>query len=153
VLVAHSAGRGTKNDDSRVLADITRAVGSKDSVMTVAGDLDARVLRSIIGRAGFAIVSRYHAMVSALACGTPVMVVGWGHKYRETLALFDLESWHLDWHECRAEHLQSMALGLEASESCLRASILQRLPAVLTAASENFELVRRALELRATLKA
>ena len=36
------------------------------------------------------VTSRFHAMISALVERTPLLVVGWSHKYGEVLAQFGL---------------------------------------------------------------
>jgi len=52
---------------------------------------DAMALRTLIGTASFVVGSRYHALVSALAQGVPVLAAGWSHKYEELLRDFDCE--------------------------------------------------------------
>ena len=52
---------------------------------------DALRIKGIIAEASFVFSSRYHGVVSSLATCTPVVVLGWSHKYRELLADFSLE--------------------------------------------------------------
>ena len=40
-------------------------------------------LRHIISACDFLLASRFHAMISSLAVGVPVIILGWSHKYRE----------------------------------------------------------------------
>ena len=59
-------------------------------------DINTASIRRIISQADVLVTSRYHAMISGLALEIPTVVIGWGHKYRETMAYFGLEEFSLD---------------------------------------------------------
>ena len=59
-------------------------------------DINTASIRRIISQADVLVTSRYHAMISGLALEVPTVVIGWGHKYRETMAYFGLEEYSLD---------------------------------------------------------
>jgi len=59
-------------------------------------DINTASIRRIISQADVLVTSRYHAMISGLAIEIPTIVIGWGHKYRETMAYFGLEEYSLD---------------------------------------------------------
>ncbi len=59
-------------------------------------DINTASIRRIISQADVLVTSRYHAMISGLSLGVPTVVIGWGHKYKETMAYFDLEEYSLD---------------------------------------------------------
>ena len=50
---------------------------------------DPRVLKWLLGQAYFVIGSRFHALVSALSQGVPVLATGWSHKYETLLSEYD----------------------------------------------------------------
>lgn len=46
-------------------------------------------LKGVIGTASLLVGSRFHALVSALSQGVPVVAAGWSHKYEELLSGYD----------------------------------------------------------------
>jgi coenzyme F420 hydrogenase subunit beta len=103
------------------------------------------VLRALISRGDALVTSRFHAMISALATTTPVLVVGWSHKYAEVLREFDLEEWVLDFAEVPAAGLVDRVESLLETGPSIRATITARLPAVRARAEVNFDAIRRGL--------
>ncbi|MDK2982136.1 MAG: colanic acid/amylovoran biosynthesis protein [Chloroflexota bacterium] len=59
-------------------------------------DINTASIRAIIDTADVLVTSRYHAMISGLCLAVPTVVIGWGHKYKETMAYFDLGDYSLD---------------------------------------------------------
>lgn len=59
-------------------------------------DINTASIRAIIATADVLVTSRYHAMISGLCLAVPTVVIGWGHKYKETMAYFDLAEYSLD---------------------------------------------------------
>jgi len=57
---------------------------------------NALVIKATISNAEFVFSSRYHGVVSGLSTGTPVLVFGWSHKYRELLQDFGLAQWLIE---------------------------------------------------------
>ena len=53
---------------------------------------DAREIKSFISNSYITITARFHGLVSALSTGTPVMAIGWSHKYQELLQDFNAEN-------------------------------------------------------------
>ena len=60
-------------------------------------DINTRGVRQIIGSTDGLVASRFHAMVAGLSLCVPTMVIGWSHKYRETLADFGMQSYAIDY--------------------------------------------------------
>ena len=58
-------------------------------------DINTAAIRRIVDLADGLITSRFHAMVSGLITATPTVVIGWSHKYHETLETFGMESFAL----------------------------------------------------------
>ena len=63
-----------------------RASGSVEIVT----DPDPLVLKRYLGESAFVVGSRYHALVSALSQGVPVLAAGWSHKYETLLSEYHL---------------------------------------------------------------
>ena len=122
----------SKMNDGPLAAEIGAMTGAE----VVSGDPSPHQLRSALSACDIVVTSRFHAMVSALATCTPVMVVGWSHKYQEVLAQFGLEHVALDYHDLTATdalaHFDNIALGSETSSK-----IASRLPEVRRAANRS----------------
>jgi colanic acid/amylovoran biosynthesis protein len=54
--------------------------------MEIVTETDPLILKSYLGSSLFVVGSRYHALVSALSQGVPVLAVGWSHKYDALLS-------------------------------------------------------------------
>jgi hypothetical protein len=76
VVLLHSA------EDKEILSELEKA--STD--LLVLHEDNPLHLKGILGTAYLVIASRYHAIISALSQGVPVLGTGWSHKYR---LLFD----------------------------------------------------------------
>lgn len=50
----------------------------------------------LIGSSQFIITSRYHPAVFSLSLGTPVIIIGWSHKYKELMKLFKQEGYYIN---------------------------------------------------------
>jgi polysaccharide pyruvyl transferase WcaK-like protein len=143
-LLPHSTlETGRKNNDLRVCRSIFAHLSSETRVTYLSDDYDARVLRAIIGSADFFIGSRFHSMVSALRSSVPLLVIGWGHKYREVMEMFGLEPWVLDWKAVSRAKLSDRFAALEQEAAEVRSRIQQNLPRVLHESKKNFALVRQ----------
>jgi len=68
-----------------------------ERIVWVDYDINTRGVREIVGATDGLVASRFHAMVAGLSLCVPTMVVGWSHKYRETLADFGVESYAIDY--------------------------------------------------------
>lgn len=54
---------------------------------------DPIVLKKALGDARVAVASRFHAIVGAVSQSTPVLALGWSHKYAELLNDFEVGEW------------------------------------------------------------
>jgi polysaccharide pyruvyl transferase WcaK-like protein len=66
------------------------------NILWVNYDINSESIRRITSYADVLVTSRFHSMISALAQCIPCLVVGWSHKYHETLADFGLEKYAID---------------------------------------------------------
>ena len=76
---------------------------ANSSIDWVDYDINTASIRAIISNADVLVTSRYHAMISGLCLAVPTVVIGWGHKYKETMAYFDLERYSLDFGDATAD--------------------------------------------------
>lgn len=85
-----------RNNDLRVILDVKEQLNSvpsslRDNITYIERNIRADDIKKMIDLFEIAIVSRFHAMIAALATHTPVFVLGWSHKYREVMTLCGLE--------------------------------------------------------------
>jgi polysaccharide pyruvyl transferase WcaK-like protein len=80
VLVLHETAR-----DAPFVERLGDALGPVPRVVT---EPDPLVLKGILGAAAIVVSSRYHALVSAMSQGVPVVATGWSHKYATLLEDF-----------------------------------------------------------------
>ena len=145
-LVAHSARPNDKlhNNDLPVCRDIYARVASPDKVLFPDAELDSQVLRSLIGRCDLFVASRFHAMVSSLAMGVPTFVIGWSHKYREVLDMFDLAHWAEGGTDVTNAVFEARVRELDADKAKIRAQLKKKLPAVLKTALSQLDVIEAA---------
>ncbi len=147
LLLAHAARPGrpaSRMNDLPLVRDLhERVAHPRCHVLDEA--LAPDVLRALIERAEGIVSSRFHAMISALAVGTPVLVVGWSHKYGEVLRDFGLERWAIDYGELAEADLAERAAALRAEAPEIRARIAERLPAAVAEAGGSLDAVAAAV--------
>lgn len=148
VVFPHSSRRtvtGGRMDDRPVCRAVHELVTSKERCRLVDEPLDHLELRSLIAGCELLVTSRFHAMISALATTTPVLVVGWSHKYREVLDELGLEGCEVDWRAADASLVLDRALDLLDRRDEIRATIAAALPGVRRRSMRNYEVVTSAL--------
>jgi polysaccharide pyruvyl transferase WcaK-like protein len=86
-------------------------------------DVNTRSLRKLIDQCDLLMTSRFHAMIAGLSLGVPVLVIGWSHKYLETLADFGLEKYNADFDDANV-NLAELAKDLLNNHDQISAKIL-----------------------------
>ena len=149
VVFPHSSRRqvtGGRMDDRPVCRLVFERVRTTERVTLVDDPLDHHELRALIAGCELLVTSRFHAMISALATTTPVLVVGWSHKYREVLDEIGLEGCEVDWRAADSDLVFDRTCDLLDRRDEVRATIAAALPAVQARSARNYEVVRDALE-------
>lgn len=143
----HAARRGRRSsrmDDIPLVQDLGDSIAAERFVSLGQG-MPPAVLRALIARADALVTSRFHAMISALSVGTPVLVVGWSHKYEEALRDFGLEAWTMDYSSLDEANLLERFRALRDASAEIRQSIRAHLPAVIDRSWGNFAAIQQAL--------
>ncbi len=133
LLVPHSVRTGTDkthNNDLPLCREIHERLSVSNEVVFVDRELSSQQLRYLIGLCGTFVASRFHAMVSSLAMAVPTLVIGWSHKYKEVLEMFELEEWAFGHDQLTPEHLATRFADLEASRADVQAKLDAHLPEV-----------------------
>lgn len=141
VLLSHSVRTGErpgKMNDVPVCEEIFRRLSHREGCLLITDNLPPAVLRAIVASAVVAVTSRFHAMISALATRTPVLVVGWSHKYQEVLDEFDISGCSLDFSELDRNVLVERLDDVLGRRAELIEAIERHLPAVSARSLANF---------------
>ena len=107
-------------------------------------DINTESIRRIIAQADVLVTSRYHAMISSLALGIPTVVIGWGHKYKETMAYFNLEEYSLDFGSSEANLPDIISVILQNPKNVMD-KITKNQPKVRALAEKQFDYLKRVL--------
>jgi colanic acid/amylovoran biosynthesis protein len=111
VLLANASRDGSAdlwNNDLPIVDAIAERIDDprgQSRLFAVNRSLDTASLRAIMARSDVVLASRFHAMIAALAMGIPVLVLGWGHKYREVLAQYDCGQMAVDYSKIDPSHV------------------------------------------------
>lgn len=132
-LIPHSVRTGTDkthNNDLPLCREIHSRVRIGDDLLFVDRELSSQQLRYLIGRCDLFVASRFHAMVSSLAMAVPTLVIGWSHKYREVLEMFELEEWAFGHDKLTPGYLSQRFTDLDAQRADVQNKLDTHLPEV-----------------------
>lgn len=116
VLVLHETAR-----DAPFADRLRPALGPEPRVVTAA---DPLLLKGLLGAATIVVSSRYHALISAMSQGVPVVATGWSHKYATLLTAFGCPAQLID---VRASSDELRAVLAVASDGPARAAMIATL--------------------------
>ncbi len=148
VLVPHSwrdSDSPGRMNDGPICREIHAGLRTSENVLFLDESLTPTELRAVISRCDALVTSRFHAMISALATSTPVLVVGWSHKYAEVMREFDLEQWVIDFGDLPQSGLGDRTERLLGDRTAVREQITQFLPTVRERSEANFTAIEAAL--------
>lgn len=143
-LIPHSVRLNTEsthNNDLPLCREIARRVGQREGFLFVDGELTSQELRAVIGRCGRFVTSRFHAMISSLSMQVPTVVVGWSHKYREVLDMFELSEWAFGAAEFTPDHTLTELARLSANETEVRERLARNGQSVLAVSMQQADLI------------
>ena len=150
MIVPHSArpdAPASRMNDIPVCRSIYASVADKRRCELVDDNLPPDELRALIGAAEVCVTSRFHAMVSSLATSTPVMVVGWSHKYQEVLDAFGIKGCAIDYSTLTEDELFSRFNDIAHRRHELTETIARALPEVQAGSRVSYEAVAAAAAL------
>ncbi|MHB9140070.1 MAG: polysaccharide pyruvyl transferase family protein [Victivallaceae bacterium] len=152
VVLFPNATRGddmdkTHNNDLPLLKQILSRLSSNDvsSLVAFNQSLNASQIHAVINTCDAVVTSRFHAMVGALSCGKPIIVLGWSHKYLEIMRLFGQEDMVLDHKHSNAAMLMEMIDKLVKELNQRSQQILKSLPSVKASSQKQIAYVQTLL--------
>jgi colanic acid/amylovoran biosynthesis protein len=122
-----------RNNDLPVIAEVASRLAAhpaSDRLLAVRGDVNAAGLRRLVEACSCVAVSRFHAMVGALALGKPVVVLGWSHKYAEVMEQFGLGEWAFDHSEHDPQAFLARVRELVDARESLAERVNEHLPEI-----------------------
>ncbi|WID98767.1 polysaccharide pyruvyl transferase family protein [Bosea vestrisii] len=141
-ILPHSLNTDTgKNNDIAEAKELHQRIADANMTFAIDPPADAKILRAAFSEASFAITSRYHATVAALACGVPPLTISWSFKYSELLGYFAGEDLIIPAGELSAERICTEVAKLAAAAPARRTQLAGLRPQVLRRAAISFEAV------------
>lgn len=125
---------GERNNDLPVIRRVLAGAGSP-SPIAVDVDVNAAAVKAVIAACDVVLVSRFHAMVGALAQAVPVVVLGWSHKYAEVMARFGQQHRVSDYSAVSRDDLVAAVEDALADTAGIAAAIRAGLPGVRAGAT------------------
>ncbi len=149
LLIANAArinSTKTRTNDLFLGDAIYEACGRAEGVRWYHEEMTAEELREHIGRCRFLVGSRFHSMIAGLERGVPVMLIGWSHKYKEVLDMFELGEYAADFSALSRETLMAGFEKLRADEKLIREKCAKHIGAVKESSLDNIRLVCEELD-------
>ncbi len=150
IIIANAAREGSfksRNNDLMVCSEIFRTVRDKSKVRWYAGEMSPEEIRELIGKSEALIASRFHAMIGALEKEVPTLLIGWSHKYKEVLDMFELGEYAEDYSTLELDSLKSKFLGFMHDSSEIREKITRNLPKVKESSLDNIRFIGEIIDL------
>ena len=144
LLIANAARINStkpRTNDLPLGDEVYAACGKKDMVRWYHEEMTAEELREHIGRCRFLVASRFHSMIAGLEREVPVMLVGWSHKYKEVLDMFELGEYTADYSGLSRETLMSGFEKLRTDEELIRRKLADHIDEVRESSRENIRLI------------
>ncbi len=149
MLVAHSVRTGTDkthNNDLPLCREIYAKIKHPQKCLFIDQELSSQELRYWIGECDYFVASRFHAMVSSLAMKVPTLVIGWSHKYREVLEMFELDEWAFGHQDLTKEHLQGRFEKLVENADDIKKKLTRNLPSVKKLSLQQVDVIADVIE-------
>ena len=149
LLIANAARMGstkTRTNDLPLGDEVYAACGKTEGVRWYHEEMTAEELREHIGRCRYLVASRFHAMIAGLERQVPVMLVGWSHKYKEVLDMFELGEYATDFSSLSRESLTAGFEKLKADEALIRDKLAKHIDEVRESSADNIRLISQELD-------
>lgn len=148
VLLSHSfkdTADESRMNDAPLCREIHARLVDPSHCVLIDNSQPPSVLRAMIGRSHVLVTSRFHAMVSGLSTSTPVVVIGWSHKYTEVMGTFGLADLVVGYKDLTLDRLETALDQVDADRPALVKTISDEIEGVRRSARRNFEMIERVL--------
>ncbi|MES9987600.1 MAG: polysaccharide pyruvyl transferase family protein [Candidatus Thiodiazotropha endolucinida] len=131
-----------RNNDLPVIRDIVNQVEGDNNgsapIYYVDFDVNTPGIKLLMSYCRLVMVSRFHAMIAALASGQPVIVLGWSHKYQEVMDFFKLGDLVFDFSQLNSELMMETIRHTLDNEPSIRQKIKQQQKHAMASAYKQF---------------
>jgi colanic acid/amylovoran biosynthesis protein len=125
----------------RAEAELTLPRAVYDQVTWLTFDINSAGIDSLVQRTDVLVTSRFHAMVFGLRLCIPTLVIGWGHKYMETMQRFNQQAYVFDYRH-PSRNLMEVLQEMLSNNQSIRAALRAALDAEIQSSNSQFEYVR-----------
>ena len=142
IIIPHAVrnGESMRNNDVPVINKILEN-STSENVHYFKHIVHPYELRTLISGCDFLLASRFHAMISSLSVGVPVIILGWSHKYQEVLEMFDLPDCFITYNELNAQAVIRLFEKLFPQREILAAKINSKIDEVRKLSDLNFHAI------------
>ncbi len=126
--------RRSYDGDDRVAAELLlAALPDRTGVFAITGEYSPAEYKGLIGRCALFVGGRMHAVISALSCCVPSVLMQYSHKAEGVMRMLDLSGYVWDAKDTPAT-LLALTEAVWAERTALRAELAQRMPAIVAQA-------------------
>lgn len=150
VLIIANAARinshKPRNNDLMICDKVYQRVDNKELVRWYHKEMTAEEIRAYISQCKYLIASRFHAMIGALQKRVPVLLIGWSHKYKEVLDMFELGQYAIDFSLLNIEELQKTFLQFVQNDRDICEKINRNHESVINSSRENIKFIGEVID-------
>tara|TARA_Y100000031_G_scaffold139931_1_gene167180 strand:- start:426 stop:1334 length:909 start_codon:yes stop_codon:yes gene_type:complete len=134
-----------KNNDLFITKEIYEKINNID-IFYLDKEHSAEDVNFLITNLDVLVTSRYHAMVISLSNGVIPLIIGWSHKYFETLNQFDVMELCINYSSLDINILETRFTDLIINKDSYKEKIVSRLPKIKEKSFRNFIIIKEMLE-------
>lgn len=135
--------RSWRNNDLPLMATLRKEFEARNmpgsEVIWVEEMLSATQLQYVIRQIDYLVASRFHAMILALSAGKPCCVLGWSHKYCESLQMFHREEDRINYRDMH--YFLTRLEGFLQEKDKISGQIQQEMPDIKARSLTQFDLI------------
>lgn len=144
LIIANAARQGKikpKNNDLLVCQEVYDMVTDKNLCRWYSEEYAPEIIREFISYTKILVASRFHAMIGALEKHIPVLLIGWSHKYKEVLEMFEIEEYGSSYKNLDIEDLIKSFEKLENEYQNVKELIDKNIDYVKASSYRNIKLI------------
>lgn len=144
LIIANAARKGNdkhKNNDLIVCNKVYKRIRNKELCRWYDDEFAPEIIRELISQCRILVASRFHAMIGALEKETPVLLIGWSHKYEEVLDMFHIGEYAIDYKKMNYDDLVAAFEKLDSSYGNVRQQLKDNISDVKRSSYKSIEMI------------